>query len=299
MSQSNNNSITWKISNLVWKCLGYTLPDKWYLSLRYRLIFKRWINWKNPVFFTEKLQWLKVYGPGKEYSSLVDKIKVKDYVSSRVGEQYVIPTLACWDSPEQIDATCLPNEFVLKCNHDSGSLIICHNKKELDIESAKEKLIAVFHSDYYRTGRETPYRYVERKVFAEKLIHCSSGKDLMDYKFFCFNGVPRVYKVDFDRFVNHHANYYDIDQNILPFGEVWPPYDHSRSIEMPENFEEMVEIARKLSQGLAFARVDLYNNDGQILFGEITLFPTSGFGPFTDPEWDKTLGSWIKMPNKQ
>ncbi len=281
---------------MIWWCLGRTLPSKLYLSLRYRQVHKRWINWEDPEYFTEKLQWLKVYGKGQAYAHLVDKVQVKDYVAKRVGSQYVIPTLEVWDSPNDIDIEKLPNEFVMKCNHDSGSLILCRDKNELNVADARESLSKVFRADYYLTGRETPYKYVKRKIFAEELIKSEHGKDLLDYKFFCFNGEPRVFKVDFDRFVDHHANYYDIEKNLLPFGEVWPPFDHSKVIEFPDNYDEMVDVARKLSDGLPFARVDLYNNDGRILFGEITLFPTSGFGPFTDVEWDKKLGDWLILP---
>lgn len=296
--KSKESSYSWRLTNLIWWCLGRTLPSTWYLSLRYRQVHKRWINWEEPVFFTEKLQWLKVYGNAKEYSHLVDKILVKDYVSSKVGSKYVIPTLAVWDSPKTIDISNLDDEFVIKCNHDSGSLIICKDKSKVNLNDVRKKIRQVFHTNYYWTGRETPYKYVKRKIFAEKLIRSQCGRELMDYKFFCFDGEPKIFKVDFGRFVDHHANYYDIDCNLLPFGEVWPPYDHSKVIDIPDNFSEMVEVARKLSEGLPFARIDLYNNDGNILFGEITLFPTSGFGPFTDTNWDKTLGSWISIPPK-
>lgn len=293
-----NKGLSWAISNFVWFILARILPKKWYLSLRYHLLYGRWINWKRPQYFTEKLQWLKVYGYGKKETVLVDKVLVKDFVKSKIGEQYVIPTYQVWDDPSKMTFSSLPEQFVLKCNHDSGSIIICNDKKELDIRETKSKLSKIFHTNYYWMGRETPYKYVKRKVFAEKRISSVFGKELMDYKFFCFNGEPKIFKVDFERFVDHHANYYDIQQNLLPFGETWPPPMPSKVIEMPENFEEMVNIAKKLSEGLPFVRIDLYNNDGEIYFGEVTLFPTSGFGSFTDDEWDKKLGEWLILPAK-
>lgn len=292
-------SLSWKVTNSIWYVLGRALPTKMYLSLRYRLLFGRNINWANPKFFTEKLQWLKVYGYGKSQTLLVDKVKVKAYVSEKIGSKYVIPTIAVWNSPNEIDVSSLSDGFVLKCNHDSGSIVLCRNKDEIDIDIVKKELAKVFHSNYYWSGRETPYKYVERKVFAEKLIQSSKGQELMDYKFFCFNGEPKIFKVDFDRFVDHHANYYNINCKLLPFGETWPPPNHTKEIIMPDNFSEMVEIAKKLSDGLPFARVDLYNNDGEIFFGEITLFPTSGFGPFTDEKWDKQLGDWLVLHSKK
>ena len=288
-------SIKWFVSNSFWGLCGHILPTKIYLSLRYRIIFGKWINWKNPTSFTEKLQWLKVYGHGEQYTHLVDKLLVKDYVASIVGEKYVIPTLAVWDSIDSIDSYNLPNQFVMKCNHDSGSIVICNDKATFDCNEAKKAISKVFRRNYYFVGRETPYKRVHRKVFAEKLIRCTSGGDLKDYKFFCFNGMPRCFKIDFDRFVDHHANYYDMHQNLLPFGEVWPSPDQNRKMIIPDNFDEMVSVASSLSRNIPFARVDLYNNDGVILFGEITLYPTSGFGPFTDPEWDLKLGEWLDL----
>lgn len=294
-----DKTFSWIVSNLFWSLLMHTAPTKLYLSLKYRVIYGKWIDWKNPQTFTEKLQWLKVYGGNGDYSVMVDKILVKKHVAKLIGEEYVIPTIQVVDRPDMIDYNALPNQFVLKTNHDSGTAIVCKDKKSFNFTDAKNQLRKAQRNNYYLMGRETPYRYVKRKVFAERFIDSGTGSEILDYKFFCFNGVPRLFKINFDRSSNFTANYYDMDFNLLPFGERWPAPDYSRECEKPRNFERMVDICCKLSAGIPFVRVDLYNVDGVIYFGELTFFPTSGFGPFTDDAWDQKLGSWINLPPKQ
>lgn len=294
----HNNSLKWRFTNSFWFVIQRVLTAKMYLSLRYRLLFGRWINWKNPRFFTEKLQWLKIYYYGEKESHLVDKVRVKDFVSQCVGRDYVLPTLATWSKADDITFDTLPQEYVLKCNHDSGSVFFSKNDCPINRQAAKHEIAKLLNVNYYWTGRETPYKYVEPKVFAEPLMRSSLEGGLRDYKFFCFNGEPKVFKIDFNRFIDHHANYYDIHGNLLPFGEVSPSPLYEQEIDVPDNLHEMVDVARKISKDLPFARVDLYNLDGKIVFGEITLFPTSGFGRFTDDEWDLRLGSWIDLPLK-
>ena len=295
----HNNSLKWRLTNSFWFFIQRVLTAKMYLSLRYRLLFGRWINWENPRYFTEKLQWLKVFYYGEKESHLVDKVRVKDFVSKCVGKDYVLPTLGAWSKAEEIAFDSLPKEYVLKCNHDSGSVFFAKEDSPIDQKSAKLEFAKVLNTNYYWTGRETPYRFVEPKVFAEPLMKSSLEGGLRDYKFFCFNGEPKIFKIDFNRFIDHHANYYDINGDLLPFGEVDPSPLYEQKIEVPDNLSEMVEVARKISKNLPFARVDLYNLDGKIVFGEITLFPTSGFGRFTDDEWDLRLGSWIDLPSKE
>lgn len=294
----HNNSLRRRLANFFWFVIQRVLPAKMYLSLRYHLLFGRWIDWKNPRYFTEKLQWLKVYYYGEQESCLVDKIRVKNFVSECVGLDYVLPTLGSWSSADDIAFDLLPKEYVLKCNHDSGSVFFAKEDCPINQKSAKLKFSKVLKVNYYWTGRETPYKFVEPKVFAEPLMKSSLEGGLRDYKFFCFNGEPKVFKVDFNRFIDHHANYYDINGNLLPFGEVAPSPLYEQKIELPDNLQEMVAVAKMISKGLPFARVDLYNVDGKIIFGEVTLFPTSGFGRFTDDEWDLRLGSWINLPSK-
>ncbi len=287
------------LSKIVWLFLAHCLPSKLYLSLRYKVIYGKWIDWKSPKAFTEKLQWLKVNAFRPEYVEMVDKVEVKKYIAGRLGEEYVIPALGVWDSADRIDFDNLPDKFVLKCNHDSGTVVVCEDKSSLDKDAVRKKLAKALKYNYYLAGRETPYKYVNRKIFAEKFIQNDGLGELLDYKFFCFNGEPKIIKVDFGRATGHHANYYDMEMNLLPFGVVTSHPVYSRHFDKPANFDRMVEIAKDLSKGIPFVRIDLYNLNGKIYFGEITFFPTSGFNPFTDPAWDLRLGEWLELPEKK
>ena len=292
--------MTWKnvILDFVWKVLQRILPDKLYLSLKYRVVFKKKLNWKNPKTFNEKLQWLKLYGFRDDYVKMADKVLVKDYVASKIGPEYIIPTLGVWKTAEDIDFASVELPFILKCNHDSGTVIAC-KRQDFDADAIRRKMQKALQSDYYLMGREKPYKYIGRRIMAEKFISTPDGTgEIQDFKFFCFGGEPRIFKINFDRSTDFKANYYDTDMALLPFGEVWPAPDYSRTFEHPEGFDKMLEICRTLSEGIPFVRVDLYNVAGKIYFGELTFYPTSGFGPFTDPAWDEKLGSWIKLPSK-
>lgn len=271
------------------------LPDKIYLSILFRVKIGKWINWKNPQTFTEKIQWLKIYNRKPEFTTMVDKYAVKDYVANIIGSQYIIPTLGVWNTPEEIDFDVLPDKFVLKTTHGGGGggVVICRDKGSFDVEAARRKLNRSFKSDIYKYYREWSYKNVPRRIIAEKCIDVPDKTDLTDYKFFCFNGEPRFLKVDFDRFVNHHANYYDLDWNLLPFGESDFPPVESHIEHCPSNFYKMIDIARKLSKGYPFLRVDLYNIAGRIYFGELTFYPASGLGAFTSHNWDIYIGKML------
>jgi len=286
------------ISSAVWDVLAHVLPSKWFISLKYRVIFHRWINWKAPEAFTEKLQWMKLYDFRPEYVDMVDKVKVKQYIKEKIGEEYVIPTFGVWKSEKDIDFDALPEKFVLKCNHDSGTVVVCPDKSALDHDEARRVMGRALRTNYYLRGREKPYKYVEHRIFAEQFLQDDSMSELLDYKFFCFDGEPRVFKINFDKDTEFHANYYDMDMNLLPFGEVMPA-PAPRIFTKPDNYDKMVEIVRTLSAGFPFVRVDLYNVGGKIYFGELTLYPTSGFGPFNDLGWDLKLGGWLKLPPKK
>lgn len=291
-----NNSLTWQVTNVCWEILQRILPAKFYISLRYRIVFKRWINWANPTMFTEKLQWLKLNYYGLTETPLVDKISAKRYVAKVLGEEYVIPTIGEWESAYDIEFKSLPKEYVLKCNHDSGKVLLCTCSKPLDTSLARKHLAKSLRRNYYWVGRETPYKFIKPRVFAEPYIISSIDGELRDYKFHCFNGEPKVFKVDWGRFTEHHSNYYDVDGNLILMGEVDSPPQYEKTISLPSNINEMLDVARKLSSGLPYARIDLYNVDGQIYFSEITLFQASGFRPFIDSVWDELLGSWLILP---
>jgi hypothetical protein len=275
------------------------IPDKIYLSLKYKKNFGYFLDWKHPKTFSEKINWLKLYDRNPLYTRMVDKYEVKEYVAGIIGKQYVIPTLGVWDRAEDIDFDLLPDQFVLKATHDSGRVVICTDKAKLDKVKAVEEMKKSLKRDFYAVTREWPYKNVKRRIIAEKFIAPrtkDTPKDLPDYKFFCFNGKVRCFKIDYGRFTEHHANYYSHDGNLLPFGEkMYPPvYDHKEI--MPYNLSEMIEMAEKLSEGHSFLRVDLYSVCGKTYFGELTFFPNSGMATFTDNKWDLKLGEWINLP---
>lgn len=272
-------------------------PDKLYLKLKFRLVMGQKLNLDNPNTFNEKLQWLKLYNRRPEYTTMVDKYAVKQYVADKIGEEYIIPTLGVWDNVESIDWDSLPNQFVLKTTHGGGGggVVICKDKNTFDKEGAKQKLQKSLDSDIYLNFREWPYKDVLKRIIAEQYMTDESGVELKDYKFFCFNAKVRCFKVDFDRFINHKANYYDRDAKLLPFGEICCMPDFNRQFEKPKNFDKMVDIVETLSEGIPFVRIDIYNTDGKIYFGEITFFPAAGMGKFEPKEWDETLGELIRL----
>lgn len=287
------------LDSFVVHCLSF-LPDKLYLSLRYRCRMGHWINWKDPKIFTEKIQWLKINNRRPEYTRMVDKFAVKEYVAGVIGEEYIIPTLGVWDKPEDIDWESLPNQFVLKTTHGGGGggVVICKDKKTFDKEKAIEKLTESLNSDIYKSFREWPYKDVPKRVIAEKFMAPEKNPasvGLLDYKFFCFNGKVRFFKVDFGRFVEHHANYYDTDGKLLPFGEMDYEPDANQRIELPNNLREMISLAERLSINEPFLRVDFYNVSGKIYFGELTFYPASGMGKWTNDDVDFYIGEYLTI----
>lgn len=271
--------------------------DEKYLKRKYQAVMGKKLNLDNPVTFNEKLQWLKLHDRRPEYTMMVDKYKVRDYIAEKLGEEYLIPLLGVWDDPDDIDFDALPNQFVLKCNHNSGTgMCICKDKSKLDIEKAKKELRKGLAQDYYLTGREWPYKDVPRKIICEKYMVDDSTEELRDYKFFCFGGRCKCMKVDFDRFIEHRANYYDSQGNLLDLGETICPPDKHKDIVLPINMEQMIAFAEEISKGIPFLRADFYDVNGQIYFGELTFYPASGFGAFLDDKWDVELGKWVELP---
>ncbi len=272
------------------------MPDDEYLRMMFQLTMGKPLNLDNPQTFNEKLQWLKLYDRRPEYTMMVDKFKVRSYVADKIGEEYLIPLLGVWDNPDQIDFDKLPNQFVLKCNHDSGGLVICKDKSKLDISKAKKKLWKSLKHDYYLQNREWPYKDVPRKVIAEQYMEDTNISELRDYKFFCFNGVAKCYKIDFDRFIGHKANYFTPNGELMKLGEEICPPDFSKVLPTPANLKTMKELAAKLSETHPFLRADFYDVEGKVYFGELTFYPASGFGKFIYEGNDELLGSWIKLP---
>lgn len=275
------------------------LSDLDAIRARYYFIFGKFPHLKHPKTFNEKLQWLKLYNRKPEYTNLVDKYEVKKIVAGIIGEEYIIPTLGVWDNAEEIDFDSLPDQFVLKCTHDTASVTICKDKAALDREAVKKHLNDCLQKSLFLYGREWPYKHVKPRIIAEPYLEDHEIHELRDYKLFCFNGKVRFFKVDYNRFVHHNANYYDKEGNFLPFGEEACPSDRNAGISLPANFFALFPLAEKLADGIPFVRVDFYIVDGKIYFGELTFFPSSGFGKFEPKEWDEKLGSWIQLPKKK
>lgn len=272
--------------------------DKLFLKQLYKCRLGKQLNLGNPSTFNEKIQWLKLYDRNPIYTQLVDKYEAKKVIALKIGAEHVIPTLGVWNKFDQINFDTLPDQFVLKCTHDSGGLIICKDKKTFDKQKAKEKINKSLKTNYYWCGREWPYKKVKPRIIAEQYMEDNETKELRDYKFFCFNGVVKCFKVDFDRQEDHRANYYEKDKNLLPFGEAVCPPDFAKEIILPKDINVMIDLAEKLATDIPFVRVDLYYANSQIYFGELTFYPASGFGKFIPEEWDDKLGNWLILPKK-
>ena len=279
--------------------LTHIIPDALYLKLRYRARFHQKLNLKNPKTFSEKIQWLKLYDRRPEYSMMVDKYEVKKYVADLIGEEYIIPTLNVWNSFDEIDFDTLPDQFVLKCTHDSGGLVICNDKATFDIEAAKKKIEASMKAKYYYHGREWSYKNVKPRIIAEEYMEDATTKDLRDYKFFAFNGDVKMLFIATERQEKDSEtkfDFFDMEFNHLPFRNGHPNADVPPA--KPQNFELMKELASKLSKGIPHVRVDFYEVNGKVYFGELTFCHWSGLMPFEPHEWDEKLGSWLELPQK-
>ena len=283
--------------------LNFLFPDKLYLTLLFRLKMGYWMDWKNPKTFSEKLQWLKLYNRKPEYTTMVDKYAVKEYVAKIIGEEYIIPTLGVWDRPEDIDWDSLPQKFVLKTTHGGGGsgVVICKDKDTFNQDAAVAKLKKSLKGCIYKSFREWPYKNVDRKILAEALLEeltpAKNNTDLPDYKFYCFNGEPIYCQVIRDRRSKETIDFYDMEWKHMPFVGLNPVADNGLNpVARPICQCKMTEICKKLSIGLPFSRVDLYLIDDKIYFGEITFYPASGMGIFTPNEWNDKLGAMIKLP---
>jgi len=277
---------------------NYVLPDKIYLKKQYKRIFGKELNLKNPKTYNEKIQWLKLYDRNPLYPKLADKFEVKKYVAKIIGEQHVIPTYGVWEKFDDINFDILPNQFVLKSTHDSASVVICQDKSKFDILAAKKRLTAALKVNYYHyENRQWVYKDIKPRIIAEKFMVDESGTELKDYKFFCFDGVFKSLFIATDRPHDTKFDFYDRDFNLLHFTNGHPMSGLNR--QKPENFEEMVRIAEKLSQNIPHVRVDLYSINGDIYFGEMTFYHWGGMMPFVPEEWDYKFGEWIKLPENK
>lgn len=272
------------------------IPDELYLKMLYKFSMGVSLNLENPQRYTEKLQWIKLYDRRPEYTMMVDKYAVRGFVAERIGEEYLIPLLGVWDSPDDINFNELPDQFVMKCNHDSGGIIICKDKSKLDFEEKRRFLKRRMKQSFFWAAREWPYKNIPRKVIAEKYMEDESGYELKDYKFFCFDGRCKAIFIATDRGIDTRFDFYDPDFNHLPIKNGHE--NAEKPIVKPDGWEKMIQLAETLSEGIPQVRVDLYNIYGRPYFGEMTLFHYGGKKPFEPDEWDYIFGEWIHLPLK-
>ena len=288
----------WIFGVILRRLFAKVLDDKTFIKLDYFSGMRKFPNIDNPTTYNEKLIWLKLHDKHDEYTQLVDKYEVKDIVRKLIGDEHIIPTIGVWDSFEEIDFDKLPNQFVLKTTHDSGGVVVCTNKSKLDIEKAQIKLEKSLRHNFFYEHREYPYKNVKPRIIAEKYMVDESGTELKDYKFFCFDGKCKMLFIATDRSIDDvKFDFFDTDFNHLPFkqGHPWS----TKEIKKPAGFDKMIELAEKLAKGYRHVRVDLYDINGKIYFGELTFFHFAGKTPFIPSEWDTKIGEWLTLPSNQ
>ena len=273
-----------KCNNIIRSLVEGILPDRLWLSLRYYMTFDKFLNWHNPKSLTEKMQWLKIYDRRPEYTIMVDKVKAKKWVSERIGDKYIIPILGVWEKAEDVDFDLLPDRFVIKCNHNSGTgMYICKDKSKMDKDFVIQELKKGLRENYY---------------MEDSISNSADGLSenvLTDYKFFCFNGEPFMMYKSKDYSEHTYNDFFDMNYQRLPI-RMKDPNSNEPAVK-PIEFEEMKFLARKLSQGVPFLRVDFYIIDHQVYFGELTFFHNAGFGPINPPEWNLKLGEMLNLEN--
>lgn len=283
------------IMRIGWDYLAPVLPDEFFTKVRFKLTMGYWMDFNNPQTYNEKLQWLKLNDIHPEFTKLVDKIDAKEYIAKKVGKQYIIPTIATWNSVDEINWDTLPNQFVIKSTNDSGGVVVCKDKSRLNIQQARKKLKKLGKRDYSQISKEYPYKAVPHRFIAEEYMEDESGFELKDYKIFCFDGKAKFLFVATGRQSNDiRFDFFDIEYNHLPVINGHPNADSIPP--KPVNFDKMIDLAEQISNGMRHVRVDLYNINGKIYFGELTFFHWSGIVPFEPFEWDVKFGEFLKLP---
>lgn len=270
------------------------ISDETYLKLYFKAYQGYKLDLNKPQTFNEKLQWLKLYDRNSKYTELTDKYLVREYIKKRIGEQYLIPLLGVWNNANEIDFKKLPKQFVLKCNHDSGSVIICKDKEKFDEKKAVKQLNKDIKKQYFWKSREYNYKNIKRKIVAEKYMIDKDGKEINDYKFFCFYGEPKFIQVDCARHTKHIRNYYNIDGTFIPV-EYGCQNDKNLILLKDIKLDQMIDIAKKLSKDFIMVRVDLYQIENKIYFGELTFHHGGGSMKVKPFEYDKKWGSYIDI----
>lgn len=274
------------------------IDDETYLKIAYRIKMGKALNLDQPVTFNEKLQWLKLYDRKPKYTTMVDKYAVKKWVAEQIGEEYIIPTLGVWNHFDEIDFDKLPNQFVLKCTHDSGGLVICRDKKTFNKSTARKKIETCLKHNFFWGQREWPYKNVKPRIIAEQYMEdfITDEAVLTDYKFFCFNGMAKIMYVSKDKGENPTTDFFDM--NFMRINMHMKDPNSKRFIQKPVCFDIMKTLAEKLSCRVPILRVDFYVIDDKPYFGELTFFHMSGFSHIYPNDWEKRLGDLIKLPNK-
>ena len=270
------------------------IPDELYLRIAYRLVMGKVLHLNPPVTYNEKIQWLKLHDRRPEYTDMVDKYKAREYISGRVGSKYLVETLGVWDSVDDIDFAKLPTQFVLKCTHDCGGVVICRDKTVLDINETRLFLKRHLDTNFYWQGREWPYKNIYPRVYAEKYLSDLGESQLSDYKVFCFNGQPRLIQVDYDRFEGHKRQFFDCEWRPLDVSFHFPS-DKLKIIPKPSLLKEMLFLSRNLSAGIPHLRTDFYIVNDKLYVGEMTFFHGSGLGKWWPEGTDKWLGSFLDL----
>jgi hypothetical protein len=274
----------------------FFISDEIFIKWQYKKVFGRVLNLKNPVGFNEKIQWLKLNWRDEILTICSDKYKVRDYVKSRLSEQVLTRLYGVYDRAEDIVSQDFPESFVLKVTHGSGQNIICRNKKEIDWKHTLALLRIYMANNHFYESREFGYKNIIPKIICEEYLD-EGGRSPIDYKFHCFNGVPRFVEIHFDRFGDRKVNIYDLNWNLLPFTMTYPNF--TGEFNKPKHFGEMCDYASRLSKDMIFVRVDFYNLKGKIYFGEMTFYPASGVDIFTPEYYDLIFGSFLHLPNKK
>lgn len=280
-----------KRSRFLYKLIG----EKRSVEILYKAVTGKKLNLDNPLTFNEKLQWLKVNNHNPLFSTMVDKYAVKQFVVEKIGEEYVVPTIGVWKSFDDINFDALPQQFVLKCTHDSGGLIICKDKNLLDLAEAKKKIGRCLKRNFYYSWYEFPYKNVKPRIIAEQYLAGADG-DVVDYKVHCFNGKARFVLTCSERFseTGLKEDFYDLSWNRMPVAR--PDHPNSeKGTPKPKTFAKMIDFAESFAKGIPFLRVDFYEVDAKLYFGEFTFFPASGLNAFVPKSWDETFGSWLNI----
>lgn len=280
-----------QIKNLMSKSLSM-LPDKPYCQLTFLLKNKRYPNLDSPVYFNDKLLALKLKVRNPEYKRLVDKYAVREYIKSAIGEEYLIPLIGVYNDPDEVNFKSLPNKFVLKLTSGSQNNLVCTDKSKIDWVVESKNIRKWMKIDPYKRTREWQYKDLPNQFVIEEYIADKEG-NTNDYKFWCFNGSPEMVQVDSKRFINHKRNFFDVE--TFKELDIKVTYEKANNIAKPKNYDDMVKIAKKLSSNLPFSRIDLYNIDGRIYFGEITFYPGNCNERIEPLEYEKILGEKITL----